>query len=156
MAIANDSTADLLTEYVTMTIGGHMFGLPIFRVQDVFVPVGLTRVPLAPPEVAGILNLRGRVVTAIDMRSRLDFGAHKPGSPVMAIGIEFKGESYGLLVDAVGEVMPLAESERLAKPANLDPRLARVASGVYRLEGQLLVELDVDCVLDIRSGAVAA
>src|SRR5882757_4197589 len=156
MAIANHTAADLVTEYVTVTICDHMFGLPIFRVQDVFVPERMTRVPLAPPEVAGILNLRGRVVTAIDMRSRLDFGAHKPGSPVMAIGIEFKGESYGLLVDAVGEVMPLADSERQAKPSNLDPRLARVATGVYRLEGQLLVELDVDCVLDIRSGAVAA
>ena len=90
------------------------------------------------------------------MRSRLDFGALKPGSPVMAIGIEFKGESYGLLVDAVGEVMPLPDRERQAKPSNLDPRLARVAAGVFRLEGQLLVELDVDCVLDIRGGAVAA
>jgi purine-binding chemotaxis protein CheW len=156
MAIANDSTADLLTEYVTMTIGGHMFGLPIFRVQDVFVPVGLTRVPLAPPEVAGILNLRGRVVTAIDMRSRLDFGEREPGTPVMAIGIELKGESYGLLVDAVGEVMQLHNSACEAKPANLDPRLSRVAAGIYRLEGQLMVVLDVDRVLDIRNGAVAA
>jgi purine-binding chemotaxis protein CheW len=156
MPIANDSAADLLTEYVTVTIGGHMFGLPIFRVQDVFVPVGLTRVPLAPPEVAGILNLRGRVVTAIDMRSRLDFGEREPGTPVMAIGIEFKGESYGLLVDAVGEVMQLHNSACEAKPANLDPRLSRVAAGIYRLEGQLMVVLDVDRVLDIRNGAVAA
>ena len=156
MAIANDSAAELLTEYVTVTIGGHMFGLPIFRVQDVFVPVGLTRVPLAPPEVAGILNLRGRVVTAIDMRSRLDFGEREPGTPVMAIGIELKGESYGLLVDAVGEVMQLHNSACEAKPANLDPRLSRVAAGIYRLEGQLMVVLDVDRVLDIRNGAVAA
>ena len=156
MAIANDSAADLLTEYVTVTIGGHMFGLPIFRVQDVFVPVGLTRVPLAPPEVAGILNLRGRVVTAIDMRSRLDFGEREPGTPVMAIGIELKGESYGLLVDAVGEVMQLHNSACEAKPTNLDPRLSRVAAGIYRLEGQLMVVLDVDRVLDIRNGAVAA
>jgi purine-binding chemotaxis protein CheW len=156
MAIANDSTADFLTEYVTVTIGDHMFGLPIFRVQDVFVPVGLTRVPLAPPEVAGILNLRGRVVTAIDMRSRLDFGEREPGTPVMAIGIELKGESYGLLVDAVGEVMQLHNSACEAKPANLDPRLSRVAAGIYRLEGQLMVVLDVDRVLDIRNGAVAA
>jgi purine-binding chemotaxis protein CheW len=156
MPIANDSAADLLTEYVTVTIGGHMFGLPIFRVQDVFVPVGLTRVPLAPPEVAGILNLRGRVVTAIDMRSRLDFGEREPGTPVMAIGIELKGESYGLLVDAVGEVMQLHNSACEAKPANLDPRLSRVAAGIYRLEGQLMVVLDVDRVLDIRNGAVAA
>ena len=58
MAIAKDSAADLITEYVTVTIGDHLFGLPIFRVQDVFVPDRLTRVPLAPPEVAGILNLR--------------------------------------------------------------------------------------------------
>jgi purine-binding chemotaxis protein CheW len=156
MAIANDSTADLLTEYVTVTIGDHMFGLPIFRVQDVFVPVGLTRVPLAPPEVAGILNLRGRVVTAIDMRSRLDFGEREPSTPVMAIGIELKGESYGLLVDAVGEVMQLHNSACEPKPTNLDPRLSRVAAGIYRLEGQLMVVLDVDRVLDIRNGAVAA
>ena len=156
MAIANDSSADLVTEYVTVTIGDHMFGLPIFRVQDVFVPVGLTRVPLAPPEVAGILNLRGRVVTAIDMRSRLDFGEREPGTPVMAIGIELKGESYGLLVDAVGEVMQLHNSACEPKPTNLDPRLSRVAAGIYRLEGQLMVVLDVDRVLDIRNGAVAA
>ena len=156
MAIADVSAADLVTEYVTVTIGDHMFGLPIFRVQDVFVPVGLTRVPLAPPEVAGILNLRGRVVTAIDMRSRLEFGEREPGTPVMAIGIEFKGESYGLLVDAVGEVMQLHNSACEAKPTNLDPRLSRVAAGIYRLEGQLMVVLDVDRVLDIRNGAVAA
>src|ERR1043165_6811129 len=111
MAIANHSPADLTTEYVTVTIGDHMFGLPIFRVQDVFVPDRLTRVPLAPPEVAGIRNLGCRVVTAIDMRARLDLGAAAPGQPVMAIGIEYKGESYGLLVDAVGEVMPLPDSE---------------------------------------------
>ena len=156
MANADDNAADLVTEYVTMTIGDHMFGLPIFRVQDVFVPVGLTRVPLAPPEVAGILNLRGRVVTAIDMRSRLEFGEREPGLPMMAIGIECKGESYGLLVDAVGEVMQLDNSACEAKPANLDPRLSRVAAGIYRLEGQLMVVLDVDRVLDIRNGAVAA
>ena len=156
MAIANHTSADLTTEYVTVTIGDHMFGLPIFRVQDVFVPDRLTRVPLAPPEVAGILNLRGRVVTAIDMRSRLDFGEREPGTPVMAIGIEFKGESYGLLVDAVGEVIQLHNSACEAKPSNLDPRLSRVAAGIYRLEGQLMVVLDVDRVLDIRNGAVAA
>ena len=156
MAMVNDSAAELLTEYVTVTIGDYLFGLPIFRVQDVFVPDRLTRVPLAPPEVAGILNLRGRVVTAIDMRSRLDLGAREPGAPVMAIGIELKGESYGLLVDSVGEVMALRNSACEAKPVNLDPRLSRVAAGIYRLEGQLMVVLDVDRVLDIKNVAVAA
>ena len=152
----NENAADLVTEYVTVTIGDHLFGLPIFRVQDVFMPERMTRVPLAPPEVAGILNLRGRVVTAVDMRVRLDLGTRQPGAPVMAIGIEFKGESYGLLVDAVGEVMHLPNNTCEAKPTNLDARLAKVAAGIYRLEGQLLIVLDVDRLLDIKSDAVAA
>jgi purine-binding chemotaxis protein CheW len=156
MAAHNDNAGRVINEYVTVTIGDHLFGLPISRVQDVFVPDRLTRVPLAPSEVAGILNLRGRVVTAIEMRARLDLGMREPGRPVMAIGIELKGESYGLLVDAVGEVMQLAAGECEAKPANLDPRLGRVAAGVYRLEDQLLIVLDVDRVLDIGGGAVAA
>jgi purine-binding chemotaxis protein CheW len=151
-----ETSTELTTDYVTVTIGDHLFGLPIFRVQDVFAPDRLTPVPLAPPEVAGVLNLRGRVVTAIDMRARLDLGERKKGAPVMAIGIELEGESYGLLVDAVGEVMRLANSACEAKPANIDAGLSRVAAGVHRLEGQLLVVLDVDRVLDIRSGAAAA
>jgi purine-binding chemotaxis protein CheW len=156
MANPSNSDTEAVTEYVTVTIGDHLFGLPIFRVQDVFVPDRLTRVPLAPPEVAGILNLRGRVVTAIDMRTRLDLGSRAADQPVMAIGIEARGESYGLLVDAVGEVMALRDGVCEAKPANLDPRLDKVAAGIYRLEGQLMVVLDVDRVLDIKNGAMAA
>ena len=156
MATTDQQAGGAITEYVTVVIGGHLFGLPISRVQDVFVPDRLTRVPLAPPEVAGILNLRGRVVTAIDMRSRLDLGKREPGQPIMAIGIELKGESYGLLIDTVGEVMQLPNSACEAKPTNLDVRLARVAAGIYRLEGQLMIVLDVDRVLDIKPGAVAA
>ena len=73
MDAMNETTVQQ-TEYVTVTIGAQLFGLPISRVQDVFAPDRLTKVPLAPPEVAGILNLRGRIVTAIEMRSRLDMG----------------------------------------------------------------------------------
>ena len=145
-----------VVEFVTATVGGQLFGLPISRVQDVFVPERLTRVPLSPPEVAGVLNLRGRIVTAIDMRCRLDLGKRKEGQAVMAIGIDLKGESYGLLIDAVGEVLKFPNSACEPKPANLDARLARVASGVIRLEGQLLVVLDVDRVLDLKNSAVAA
>jgi len=151
---ANDEK--LVTEYVTVMIGDHLFGLPISRVQDVFVPERLTRVPLAPPEVAGILNLRGRVVTSIEMRARLDFEPRQAGAPLMAVGIECKGESYGLLVDTVGEVIALSNADCENNPANLDLRLSRVAAGVYRLEGRLLVVLDVDRVLDVRNGAIAA
>ena len=145
-----------LTEYVTVVLGEQTFGLPIARVQDVFVPERLTHVPLAPPEVAGILNLRGRIVTAIDMRSRLDLPLRPEGQSVMAIGIELKGESYGLLVDSVGEVVKFADHACEPKPVNFDARLARVAAGVVRLESQLMVILDVDRVLDFKNGAMAA
>jgi purine-binding chemotaxis protein CheW len=156
MSKTNDSAAEQFTEYVTVMIGHQLFGLPIARVQDVFVPDRLTRVPLAPPEVAGILNLRGRIVTAIDMRCRLDLGTGANDKPTMAVGIECRGESYGLLVDSVGEVMRLPNHACEAKPANLDPRMGRVASGVVRLDGQLLVVLDVDRVLDMKNSAIAA
>ncbi len=156
MTKKTDTASEQFTEYVTVIIGDQLFGLSISRVQDVFIPDRLTKVPLAPPEVAGVLNLRGRIVTAIDMRSRLDLDKRASGQPVMAIGIDLRGESYGLLVDAVGEVLKFPDSACEAKPANLDPRWARVASGVIRLEGQLLVVLDVDRVLDMRKRAIAA
>ena len=143
-------------EYVTMTTGDRLFGLPIARVRDVFVPGRLTPVPLSPPEVAGILNLRGQIVTAIDMRLRLDLSQRTAGSPVIAIGIEQNRECYGLLVDALGEVMRLKTSDCEPLPADLGGRLARVASGVYRLASELLVVLDVDRVLDLKDDAIAA
>jgi purine-binding chemotaxis protein CheW len=143
-------------EYVTATIGGQLFGLPIARVLDVFIPERITRVPLSPPEVAGVLNLRGRIVTAIDMRRRLDLPPRGPDDKCMAIGIERNGEFYGLLVDQVGEVMKLAASTCEAVPVNLDPSWARVALGVHRLEGRLLVALDVDHSLELQSEFLAA
>lgn len=145
-----------LHEYVTGMVGGELFGLPIRRVQDVFMPERLTRVPLAPPEVAGVLNLRGRIVTLIDMRLRLGLEQPDGSGPVMAIGVESRGESYGLLIDSVGEVLKLDESLRERNPINLDPRLASVSAGIYRLEGHLLMILDVDRVLDIVAAKVAA
>ena|SRR5215510_1984786 len=145
-----------VVEYVTATVGGQLFGLPISRVQDVFAPDRLTRVPLAPPEIAGLLNLRGRIVTAIDLRRRLGLDAPAGDTPRMAIGVEWKGESYGLLIDVIGEVLKLPLSGREDNPVNLDPGLARVSAGVHRLDGRLLVILDVDRVLDIAPRSEAA
>src|SRR6185437_7853308 len=150
------TTADEnLSEYVTATIGGQIFGLPILSVQDVFMPDRLTRVPLAPPEIAGVLNLRGRIVTLIDMR-RLGLEGCPQDGQAMAIGVESRGESYGLLIDSVGEVLKLDDRAREIIPINLDPRLARVCAGIHRLEGQLLVVLDVDRILEIGPAALAA
>jgi len=150
------ATTEHVTEYVTATIGGQLFGLPISRVQDVFLVDRLARVPLASAEIAGVLNLRGRIVTAIDMRRRLEMDAREDGRQRMAVGIECKGESYGLLIDEIGEVLKLLTNSREDNPVNLDARLARVSAGVHRLDGQLLVVLDVDRVLDVGAHAEAA
>jgi purine-binding chemotaxis protein CheW len=152
----NETHNENVIEYVTVLIGDQLFGLPISRVQDVFMPDRLTRVPLASLEIAGVLNLRGRIVTAIDMRRRLGLPPRSDGRPPMAVGIELKGESYGLLIDTVGEVLKLADGTREPNPVNLDQHLARVSAGVHRLEGQLLVILDVDRVLEMGSEALAA
>src|ERR1700744_6511356 len=101
-----------LSDYVTFTTADQLFGLPIECVQDVFKPARMTRVPLAGPEIAGVLNLRGRIVTAVELRIRLGLGARDRDNGPMAIGIESQGESFGLLVDTVGEVLKLAEGER--------------------------------------------
>ena len=156
MTKKNENTNEQFTEYVTVTIGDQLFGLPIARVQDVFAPDRLTHVPLAAPEIAGLLNLRGRIVTAIDMRRRLGLPPLEGGRQRMAVGIEYKGESYGLLIDAIGEVMKLAANGGEDNPVNLDPQLARVSAGVHRLDGSLLVVLDVDRVLDVGGRAEAA
>jgi purine-binding chemotaxis protein CheW len=145
-----------LREYVTALIGGQLFGLPILRVQDVFAPERLTTVPLAPAEIAGVLNLRGRIVTLINMRRRLGLGGEQDDAPPMAVGVESRGESYGLLIDSVGEVLKLDDMTCEPNPSNLDPRLASVSTGIYRLDGQLLMVLDVDRVLDIAVTAAAA
>ena len=154
--MSTESTQQKLTEYVTAMIGGQLFGLPIVRVQDVFIPERLTRVPLAPPEIAGVLNLRGRIVTLIDLRRRFGLGQREDGHASMAIGVEARGESYGLLIDSVGEVLKLDAAAREPNPINLDQRLACVSAGIHRLDGQLLIVVDVDRVLDIGAKAAAA
>src|SRR5215470_7361930 len=160
MAMINDTlnehATEHVTEYVTVIIGDQLFGLPISRVQDVFMPDRLTRVPLSAPEIAGVLNLRGRIVTAVDMRRRLGLLPRTDGRPPMAVGIELRGESYGLLIDTVGEVLKLADGTREPNPINLDQHLKRVSGGVHRLDGQLMVILDVDRVLEMGSDALAA
>ncbi|ETR76763.1 chemotaxis protein CheW [Afipia sp. P52-10] len=145
-----------ITEYVTAMIGGQLFGLPIARVQDVFMPERLTRVPLASADVAGVLNLRGRIVTAIDMRARLGLPKRDDGASSMAVGVDMRGESYGLLIDTIGEVLKLADGGCEVNPVNMDPRMAKMSSGVHRLDGHLMVVLDVDRILDMPSDAMAA
>src|SRR5215831_5723570 len=156
MSSKTQSSEGLVAEYVTAVIGGQLFGLPISRVQDVFMPERLTRVPLSSTEIAGVLNLRGRIVTVVNMRARLGLPNNDQGKPPMAVGVDLKGESYGLLIDTIGEVLRLSEASREENPVNLDPQMAKLAGGVHRLDGNLMVVLDVDRVLELESHAKAA
>ncbi|GJE74041.1 MULTISPECIES: chemotaxis protein CheW [Methylorubrum] len=145
-ANANIAPADT-TDYVTVFVGETMFGLTIDRVHDVFVPAGITPVPLAPKEIVGLLNLRGRVVTALCLRRRLSLPDREAGAAQMAIGLEQTGETFALIVDGVGEVLKLGAETHEPVPINLDPRWRDISLGVHRLDGRLLVILDVDALL---------
>ena len=151
MTSKTETVEGAVAEYVTAVIGGQLFGLPISRVQDVFMPERLTRVPLSSQEIAGVLNLRGRIVTVVDMRARLGLPKADDAKPPMAVGVDLRGESYGLLIDTIGEVLRMPEASCEENPVNLDPRMAKLAGGVHRLDGQLMVVLDVDRVLDLET-----
>lgn len=132
-------------QFVTVRIGPQLFGLPINMVHEVFVPDAITRVPLAWREIEGVLNLRGRIVTMVNMRRLLSLPpAEKAG---MAVGIEHNGEAFGLIIDEVGDVLMLDTSRRESNPANLDPYWAGIVAGVHRQSGELLLILDVDLAL---------
>ena len=142
-------------EYVTVMVADQIFGLPIGSVHDVFVARTVTRVPLAPREIVGLINLRGHVVTALCLRRRL--GLPEPAARrEIAVGLEHQGEFYGLFVDRVGEVMRLAADAREPNPVHMDPHWASLSRGVHRLDRQLLIILDVDAVLAPEAASRAA
>jgi purine-binding chemotaxis protein CheW len=145
-----------MTEYVTFTTAGQLFGLPIEHVQDVFTLANITRIPLAGPEIAGVLNLRGRIVTVIDLANRLQLDVPSNANAHTVIGIERGSESFGILVDRVGEVLSLADGDREPAPINLDRVLAAMATGVFRLDEKILVALDADRTLDFASSRSSA
>jgi purine-binding chemotaxis protein CheW len=136
--------------FVTFTVAGQLFGVPVTQVQDILTPDAIAPVPGGPPEVRGLINLRGRIVTVIDMRTRLALprGDEKT---VMCVTVESGGEPYTLLVDSVGDVIKLPRSLREAIPATLDAVWRDVADAVYRTDQGLLVALHIDRLMAIET-----
>lgn len=138
------------TDLLTVMIGGQRFGIPILQVQDVLGEQTVTKVPLAPPEVAGSLNLRGRIVTAIDVRTRLALPPYEDSSHKrMGVVVEHDHELYSLVIDKVGDVMSLSGDDFESNPPTLDPLWREVSAGIYRLQGELLVVLDIPRLLNV-------
>ena len=138
--------------FLTLTVAGQTCGVPVLVVRDVLGPQTITRIPLAPPEVAGSLNLRGRIVTAVDLRRRLHLAPRDPEQQPMSIVVEMAGELYSMLADGVGEVIPLLSEDSAPNPPTLDPLWREVSRGVHRRDGQLLIVLDVERILTIGGG----
>jgi purine-binding chemotaxis protein CheW len=142
-------------EFVSMTVAGQLFGIPVLTVQDVLGEQRITRVPLALPEVAGTLNLRGRIVTAIDMRRRMGLPPREAGQNGMNVVVDRSGELYSLIVDSVGEVLSLPADLYERNPSTLEAMWREVSVGVYRLQNELMVVLDVTRLLDIKRAEAA-
>ena len=139
------------SDYVTARVDGQLFGIPISGVHDVYNLGPVTPVPLAPPAVLGLLNLRGRVVTAIDLRRRLGRPARADGDKRMAIGIDAERQSYCLVADDVGEIVSVPAHALEPNPVHLDERWAAISRGVHRTDRDLILVLDVQAVLSLDS-----
>ncbi|MEC7702997.1 MAG: chemotaxis protein CheW [Pseudomonadota bacterium] len=138
-------------DFLTIYIAGQLFGIPVLQLQDVLGDLNVSKIPLAPPEVDGSLNLRGRIVTSINVRRCLGLSERAEGKSVMSVVVEHEGELYSLTIDEVGDVLALKEDSYEKNPVTLDPKWRGVSLGIYRLEEELLIVLDVPKLInDLR------
>ncbi|MFW0776439.1 MAG: chemotaxis protein CheW [Rickettsiales bacterium] len=135
--------------FVTICINKQMLGIPVEYVRDVLREQHVTTIPLSPPEVAGSLNLRGRIVTVINMRHRLRLPAAEEGATNMFVVVEYNNELYSLMVDSVGDVLTVSNAEIEKAPSNIAGAWKEVASGVYKLPEELLVIVSVETLLNL-------
>lgn len=143
-------------DFVTIHLAGQILGIPVLAVHDVLNTQKITKIPKAPDWVAGVLNLRGRIVTAIDLRRRLGLEPFDKDQKNMSIVVEHQGEPYSLQIDSVGEVLSLEDQLFERSPVTLDPVWRDVSTGIYRLENELLAVLDVDKLLSFEKLGAAA
>ena len=133
--------------FVTLTVADQLCGVPVQAVRDVLGEQAITRIPLAPPEIAGSLNLRGRIVTADRPAPPAGPAGRAAGQPRMSVVAEQGSELYALLVDQVSEVLSLPADTFERNPPTLPPEWAAHSLGIHRLDDRLMVVLDVARVL---------
>ena len=143
----NNLFADLdgeIEQLVTLVVDNQIFGIPILQVQDIVEPKNITSVPRAPAFVCGVLNLRGRIVTVIDLQvcmGKRDKYEYSEGQ--MSVTVEYEGDLYTLLIDDIGDVLNIHNSQVGKVPKNLDDALRDVSSGIVQLDEELLSILSV-------------
>ncbi len=139
-------------QLATFTVEDLFFGIEVLKVQEVFRYLEMTRVPLAPGVIHGLINLRGQIVTAVDMRQRLGFHARNDNDLPMNIVVRSADGPVSLLVDEIGDVLEVSEESFEPVPDNISRARKEMLSGVYKLEGKLLLVLDTEQVLQIQCG----
>lgn len=140
------------TQYCTFLLDGLYFGVDVQRVQEVLRAQQLTPVPLAPEHVSGLINLRGQIVTALDLRQRLGLPPKEGGKPPMNIVIRSDEEAVAILVDEIGEVVDVDEDRFERPPETLQGSARELIPGAYKLEGRLLLILDTDRAIHAGQG----
>jgi len=137
-------TMPATSQLATFWLDGDLFGVEVEHVQEVLRSQSITRVPLAPPAVAGLINLRGQVVTAIELRERLGRRPRPEGQEAVVIVVRLHGEAVSLLVDSIADVVDVDVRDFEAPPDTLDGVGRDLIRGAYKLSGQLLLALDVN------------
>ena len=135
-------------EFATCYVADQLFGIEVAQVQEVTRGGHLTRLPLAPPPVCGLLNLRGQIVAAIDLRTCLHLGQRADGEPPVHVILKTAAGSVSVLVDRVGDVLAVDESAFEEPPETMSGRIAELVRGAYKLETALLLALDTERLLD--------
>jgi purine-binding chemotaxis protein CheW len=136
----------------TFHLAEYFFGIDVLEVHEVIRSQILTRIPLAPPVVRGLMNLRGQIVTALDLRRRLDLPERPADLDPVNIVIRTPDGPVSLLVDRVGDVLPVPEADFEKPPEALRGVARELILGVYKLDGRLLLLLDAPRTVKLNSG----
>jgi purine-binding chemotaxis protein CheW len=138
-------------QYCTFFVDGHYFGIDVLKVQEIIRYQKMTRVPLAPAVVRGLINLRGQIVTAIDLRRRL--GLHDRQEDQLPVNVIVRTDdgAVSLLVDEIGDVLEVEEKLFEPPPHTLQGTARELISGAYKLTDRLMLLLDVDKALQVGS-----
>ena len=140
--------AGALDGYFSIKVADDLFGLPVTRVQTIFRIGSVTRAPGGPRDIVGLVNLRGKIVTAVSLRRRLGLAREEEGPGSLAIGIEQGGEAFALLVDEIGDVLSLAPDSAITPPPHIARGRAKFAVAYHRINGRILPLLNIEAVFD--------
>jgi purine-binding chemotaxis protein CheW len=131
-------------QFATFSVAGARYGIDVLRVREALTARSHTTVPLAPAGIAGLVNLRGQVVMLLDLRTRLGLGPLGADAESMMMVVEIDGEPISLLVDEIGDVIDVEDSQFETPPDTLPEAMREVILGAYKLDHGLLLALDVD------------